>query len=195
MQKKKIFSKKNLFLLLSLCSALLILIVFIFELKIVTREPIGAWSEDSRADCAVVLTGGQGRLREGFDLLERKQVKKLIISGVNQSSDLRDIMPMWNFYVNLKEEDIVLDKVSTTTYGNALQTKIIVEALKCRDLILVTSQLHMSRAYRTFRGQFSEDFIILKHATPNSRWESERQAIGIEVLKSFFYYLFAYSFV
>lgn len=190
--KKVFFSKKFCIAFFVFNAFLFLLSSFLYEYRKITSEPVSSWTQDSRADCAVVLTGGQGRLREGFDLLERGQVQKLIISGVNQNSDLRDIMPMWNFYPNLREEDIVLDKVPTTTYGNAVQTKIITEALKCRDLVLVTSQLHMSRSYRTFRGQFPEDFTILKHATTNSRWESETEALFAEIFKSFFYFLFAY---
>lgn len=190
--RQNLISKRILIGFLLACTFIFLISAFLYEYKKIKRETVTSWTQNSRADCAVVLTGGQGRLREGFDLLERRQVRKLIISGVNQNADLREIMPMWNFYPHLNEVDVVLDKVSTTTYGNAVQTKIISEALKCRDLILVTSQLHMSRAYRSFRRQFSEDFALIKHATVNSRWESESEAEYIEIFKSFFYSLFAY---
>jgi len=49
--------------------------VFRREKSLVRKEPVTAWAEDHRADCAVVLTGGPGRVREGFDLLAQRQVQ------------------------------------------------------------------------------------------------------------------------
>src|SRR5882672_1590713 len=102
--------------------------LFSREIGLIEREPISAWVEDHKADCAVVLTGGPGRIREGFDLLAQGQVRKLIISGVHPRSTLREIFPQWPFYGGLHEDDVVLEKRSTTTYGNAQQSLPLVEA-------------------------------------------------------------------
>src|SRR5688572_9401257 len=80
--------------------------------------PATAWTHDVSGDCAVVLTGAAGRVREGFDLLAQKAVKKLIISGVNPKAQLREIFPERPFYPAVAESDIVLERRSTTTYGN-----------------------------------------------------------------------------
>ncbi len=144
------------------------------------------------ADCAIVLTGGSGRVREGFDLLSRKQVKKLIVSGVNEKSQLREIMPQLFLYGDIQEKDIILDRRSLTTYGNAQQTLPFVEALRCRDVMLVTSHLHMYRAYKTFQGAYPSSIEIVKHAVPAAANESGPLDIGTEVLKSMFYAVWAY---
>lgn len=155
-------------------------------------ESPSSWVIEPKADCAVVLTGGQGRVREGFDLLAHKAIKKLVISGVNPNVSLREIMPLWPFYGELHEEDVVLDRRSGTTYGNAQQTLPIVEALRCRDIILVTSQIHMSRAYLTFKASYPERINILKHSILASRGELGVWEVSTEVLKSLFYSLWAY---
>jgi uncharacterized SAM-binding protein YcdF (DUF218 family) len=158
----------------------------------VTSEPISSWAKDASADCAVVLTGGSNRVREGFDLLSRGQVKKLIISGVYSNAQMREIMPLWPFYGALQEKDVVLDRRSSTTYGNAQQTVPLVEALGCRDIVLVTSNLHMYRAYQTFRAAYPKDFPIVPHAVYSGRGENRLYDISTEVLKSLFYSLWAY---
>lgn len=167
---------------------------FFQHMKLVRSEPITVWSTNTTADCAVVLTGGAGRLREGFDLLSQKQIKKLIVSGVNASSSLSDIFPLWVFYPEIKEEDIFLERRSETTYGNAQQSLPLVEALNCHDVILVTSNLHMYRAFRTFRNIFPPQIELVKQALPTAhRVHLSFWDVVIESFKSMFYALWAYG--
>ncbi|GIL17873.1 MAG: hypothetical protein BroJett040_16240 [Oligoflexia bacterium] len=167
-------------------------ILVISEYRLVVGERISSWEEDPLADCGVVLTGGPGRIREGFALLSRKQIKKLIISGVHPDARLREIMPQLPYYGDISEKDVILERHSATTYGNAQQSLSIVEALKCRDLVIVTSQIHMSRAYRTFQGAFESRIPLYKHAINSGRSESDIQYVWFEVFKSIFYSLWAY---
>ena len=106
-----------------------ILYRFYDEYEKVQSETVQSWMKSTTADCAVVLTGGAGRVREGFDLLANQNVKKLIIAGVYSNAKLREIMPVWSLYGDLSENDVVLDRRSETTYGNAQQSLPIVEAL------------------------------------------------------------------
>ena len=174
------------------------LLVFTYQfsqhLSYVQSEPITVWSVPVTADCAVVLTGGLGRIREGFDLLSQKQIKKLIVSGVNANSSLSEIFPLWVYYPEIKEEDIFLERRSETTYGNAQQSLPLVEALNCRDVVLITSNLHMYRAYRTFRSVFPTQIELIKQSLPTARrahltfWDSV-----LESMKSLFYSYWAYG--
>lgn len=162
------------------------------EMGFIEHEPITAWSEDHKADCAVVLTGGPGRIREGFDLLAQGQVKKLIISGVHPKATLREIFPQWPFYGNLREEDVVLERRSATTYGNAQQSLPLVEAMHCRSLVLITSHLHMRRAFRTFRQVYPPEVLILARSVSSGFIPPRVWDLSIETLKSFFYSTWAY---
>lgn len=158
----------------------------------VRSEPISSWTEDHDGDCAVVLTGGPGRVREGIDLLIRGQVKKLIISGVHPQSSLYEIFPEWPFYFSLNTENVILERHSTTTYGNAVQSLMLAEALQCHNLILVTSQPHMYRAYRSFRVTFPSEYNIVKHAIPHGSSQTDVEEFAVEAVKSVFYSLWAY---
>ncbi len=167
-------------------------VVFLREYQKVAAQPVNSWSEDVTADCAVVLTGGSNRVREGLDLLSRGQVRKLIISGVFANAQLREIFPLWTFYGNVHEKDVVLDRRSNTTYGNAQQTLPIVEALGCRDVALVTSNVHMYRAIRTFQATYPPNLTITRFAVHPGRAESTLVEVSTEVLKSLFYSLWAF---
>jgi uncharacterized SAM-binding protein YcdF (DUF218 family) len=166
-------------------------VLTILETQKIKKESLNSWSSDDTADCAIVLTGGAGRIREGIALLSQKRIKKLIISGVHQDSELRDIFPQWPLFGELSEKDVILERRSGTTYGNAQQTLDIVEALRCRDVLLITSQLHMARAYKTFVASYPPSITILKHTIVSSHNESQWNEILIEALKSIFYSLWA----
>lgn len=154
---------------------------------------IGAWKEDHRADCAVVLTGGMGRVRDGVDLLAQKQISKLILAGVYTSSKFEEIFPIWPYYGSVSKKDVILERRSQTTYGNAQQALSLVEALRCRDIVLITSNLHMPRAYRTFRAVFPESIPIYQRSVPTGpRAGASYGDLFFETLKSTFYSLWAY---
>lgn len=162
------------------------------ERALIAAEPVSAWIQDHHADCAVVLTGGPGRVREGFDLLAQGQARKLIISGVHPRATLREIFPQWPFYGRLRPEDVVLERRSTTTFGNAVQSLPLVEALRCRSVVLVTSQLHMRRAYRTFRRIFPSEYAIITRAVSSGAVPPRSTDLGVETLKALFYSLWVY---
>ncbi|MBC7465181.1 MAG: YdcF family protein [Bdellovibrio sp.] len=122
-----------------------------------------------QADCGVVLTGSPGRVREAFEILAQKKIKKLIVSGVFKEALMNEIFPHLSFYPEISDQDIYLEKKSATTYGNAIQSLALVEALKCRDIVLITSQIHMYRANRIFNHIFPTTIKITKLAVPNRK--------------------------
>lgn len=162
------------------------------HIKLILSEPASSWLENHSADCAVVLTGGAYRVQEGFDLLSQKQVKKLIISGVNPKASLREIFPQWPYYGSLNEADVVLEKQSMTTYGNAQQSLQLIEALNCRNIVLVTSRLHMYRSFKTFRAILPENIQIYKRAVVSGHYEPLLIDTVVEGLKSVFYSMWTY---
>ena len=89
--------------------------------RIISNYPVTAWTDDHKADCGVVLTGGPNRVMDAIEQLYQRNVKKIIISGVYPGSELRDIFPQKPFYGDLDSDDIILEKRSLTTYGNAQQ--------------------------------------------------------------------------
>ena len=165
---------------------------FLLELRRVSVQNITAWDEDYKADCAVVLTGGAGRVREGFDLLSRGSIRKLIISGVHSKVGLRDIFPQWPFYGKLNKEDVILEKVSRTTYGNAKESWKWVDKLQCKDILLITSHLHIYRARRVFEKLFPVGYPMHTVAVATQSSRVSLDSYITEAFKSLFYSLLAY---
>lgn len=158
----------------------------------IEQEVISPWELNPPTECAVVLTGGAGRVREGLSLYSRGMIKKLIISGVHHNVELKDLIPPWMLSGDIDEKDVILERRSMTTYGNAQQTLTMVEALHCKELVIITSQLHMPRAYRTFKGSFPANFPLRKHTLPSGKGESSFWDLSLEVVKNIFYALWAY---
>ena len=170
------------------------LLAFAFEreMRIIRAQTVSSWNEDVQADCAVVLTGGLNRVREGIDLLSRHSVQKLIISGVNPLADFKSIFPLWPYYGILADEDVILERRSLTTFGNAIQTLPLVEALRCREIVLVTGRAHMRRALKTFRAEFPPGYSIIPRAVSSGSLEQSRGEVAMEAAKSLFYATWAY---
>lgn len=164
--------------------------VLFLHTKKIKSEPINVWTQIGEADCAVVLTGAPGRVREGFEILQQKRIKKLILSGVYKEATYNEVFPYWPYYNEINPDDVILEKRSQTTFGNAHQSLVLVESLKCQDVFLITSQLHMARAYSVFRDIFPNTIEIKKITLANSRSEQSIFNFVLELVKSVFYTVF-----
>lgn len=141
-------------------------------------------------DCGVVLTGGPGRIREALEVLAQKKIKKLVISGVYKDTQLIEIFPSLPFYPEINPNDIVLEKRSESTFGNAVQSLAVVQSLQCRNVLLITSQMHMHRAFKIFKTIYPEHIQIKKYPVYHLKKERNEIDLIIETFKSVFYIVF-----
>lgn len=182
--------KKISIIVLSFCA--LYSLWFGFESSRVLGYQQSSWTESQRADCAIVLTGSSGRVAEGFSLISQKRVRKLIISGVHPLAQLHEIFPHMAFYGDINPDDIILEKFSKTTFGNAQQSSAIISALRCSDSILITSDIHMYRSLKTFKASLPENYPIYARTIPSASRQDPLFSLILEVLKSQFYRIWAY---
>jgi hypothetical protein len=119
-------------------------------------------------------------------------VGRLIVSGVHPSVRLNEIAPFLPFYGPIEPNRIVLERRSQTTFGNARQSRALVESLGCRRVVLITSQVHMPRAEKMFRSELPvETELVLRPVAPS--WaESDWTDLGLEALKTTFYGVWAF---
>ncbi len=174
---------------------LTILALFGFEAyQITTDHPVYASEGDldqlTEMDCGVVLTGGPGRIREAFEIMGQKKIKKLIISGVYKEAQLSEIFPPLPFYPEINVADVILEKRSESTFGNAVQSLAVVQTLQCKNILLITSQLHMHRAYKIFKTIYPANFPIKKFYVSHLRKDPSEMDLVIETIKSVFYIVF-----
>lgn len=125
-------------------------------------EAAEAQSAPGRVDAVVVLTGGKGRVEEGLRLLRAGVTDTLILSGVNGAATV-DSIYMGRVDKALGER-IILEKVSKSTYENAVETRRIVEIKGVKSVLLITSWYHLKRAENIFRAVMPKAVSITARA-------------------------------
>lgn len=186
--KTQLGNKKNLIIIFTFV-VLLVVFVVSYQVDQILQEPMNLWENNlPSSKCGIVLTGAPGRVRDAFEYLAQKKIKKLIVSGVYKESKLHEVFPYLPFYPEINPDDIVLEKKSETTYGNAQQCLALVQDLNCDSVVLITSQIHMRRAYRIFNRTFPKNIEIKKLSLPNSRSEKSLTDLCLEAVKSIFYF-------
>lgn len=139
------------------------------------------------SDCGVVLTGSPGRVKEAFEVLLSGKINRLIVSGVYKDAQLKELFPGLASHPEINPENIILEKISATTKQNAEQSLQLTQSLKCQNILLMTSHLHMYRAERVFRAIFPEGTDIRTYPIVNPNKEGSELDIFWETIKSLFY--------
>ena len=98
--------------------------------------------DNSYIEGIAVLTGGKGRIAEGIKVSKKNPKSFLLISGVDKSVNIEEIIPK-DF---LKEKRVFIDKKSETTLDNA--NAIIKWSYKnnIKNILIITSDYHMPRS-------------------------------------------------
>ena len=102
---------------------------------------------DEQTDAIVVLTGSPGRLERGFALLDQGRARALLISGVPADARPQDYAARYGVDVALFPSKIALGQDSVDTRTNAEEVARWLQRRRYRSIRLVTSDLHMHRAY------------------------------------------------
>lgn len=110
-------------------------------------------------DGVVVLTGGEGRVSTGFQLVEKGLAKKLFITGVNKSVTLKHLKDKQHVSPDAIV-DVVLGYAAGNTRGNAQEATDWVKANNIQSIRLVTADYHMRRSVREFRAALPGLHII-----------------------------------
>lgn len=151
-------------------------------------------AKDQRAThVIVVLTGGSGRLQEGFELLMRNKAEKLFISGVYRGLDVAELLKIGRQIPKEVECCVVLGYDADDTAGNARETAAWMTQEGFRSLRLVTANYHMRRSLLEFRHALPNTLIIPNPIFPETfkqdgwwRWPGTTSLIATEYTKFLF---------
>lgn len=95
----------------------------------------------------VALTGGAGiRIAAGIDLIETADATRLLISGVNESTSIDDLVNLSGGDLDTYNCCVDIGRKARSTVQNADETAEWVAANKFETIIVVTSDFHMPRA-------------------------------------------------
>ena len=95
---------------------------------------------DTKTDGVIVLTGGEGRIAQGLEVLRRHQAQRLLVSGVDS-----EVKPQ-EFIVKYQDEAGLMGYESVDTRSNATEAANWIAANRLESVRLVTSDWHMRRA-------------------------------------------------
>lgn len=123
------------------------------------------------SDGIVALTGGADRIADAVELLAAGQARRLLISGVNQSTTRSEIARLTPSLGELLGCCVDLDHAALNTAGNAAETARWARAHGLTSLIVVTSDYHMPRALAEMRRALP-DARLTPHVVPTSRLKS-----------------------
>lgn len=103
------------------------------------------------ADAIFVLTGGEGRIQEGFRAWSGGAAKELYILGAGRRVPLSRIVPEASRLPAEALSRVHVEGWSENTLENAFSAKSAVGEGKYSSVILVTSDYHVPRAVLAFR--------------------------------------------
>lgn len=103
------------------------------------------------ADAIFVLTGGEGRIQEGYRAWSGGAARELYILGAGHRVPITRIVPEGSRISPEAISHVHVEGWSENTLENAFSAKSAVAEGKYSSVILVTSDYHVPRAYLAFR--------------------------------------------
>jgi len=112
------------------------------------------------ADAIFVLTGGEGRIQEGFRAWASGAARELYILGAGRRVPITRIVPEASRFPAEALSRVHVEGWSENTMENAFSAKSAVGEGKYSSVILVTSDYHIPRAVLVFRKVLSPDVAL-----------------------------------
>ena len=112
------------------------------------------------ADAIFVLTGGEGRIQEGYRAWSNGAARELYILGAGRRVHVTRIVPEGSRIPAEALSRVHVEGWSENTLENAFSAKSAVAEGKYTSVILVTSDYHVPRAYLAFRKVLPPDVSL-----------------------------------
>ena len=135
--------------------------------------PVFVWSiartssEPDSADAIVALTGGEGRLTAGLQLLDRDKGARLLISGVHIDTTREQLFAAVGQLPLRAACCVDLGRSAENTIGNAHETARWVHRRGYNSLIVVTASYHMPRSLMELHAVLPETKLIAYPVFPD----------------------------
>lgn len=119
-------------------------------------------------DAIVVLTGGQGRISRGLDLMKGNAAKRMLISGVERSVRPHELAARYGVDDKLFTCCITLGREAIDTRSNGIETARWLDRRGYDTVRLITSDWHMRRAAFELEQSLPADIIVFHDAVPTN---------------------------
>jgi len=113
-----------------------------------------------KTDAIIVLTGGTLRLETGFALLAQHSADKLLVSGVDKSVPIEEVLRVTGITRDDLACCVTLGYMAEDTGSNASESAAWVRNNRIKSVRLVTSGYHMPRSLLEFRAALPDVEIV-----------------------------------
>lgn len=151
--------------------------------------PVFVWSlprasaDPGYADGIVALTGGEGRLLAGIELLDQGKGERLLISGVHEGTSRVELFAAVGQLSARSSCCIDLGRSAADTIGNAEETASWVGRHRYRSIIVVTASYHMPRSMMELRAVLPGTQLVPYPVFPDqvrlSEWWGDPETTGV----------------
>lgn len=124
--------------------------------------------EDNTTDAIVVPTGGAGRIGRGLALLQARQAKRMLVTGVGPGVRPADLARATHAPARLFACCVDLGGDAVDTRSNAEETAQWVRVHRYRSVRLVTSDWHLPRATMELRASLGGGVVVLGDGVPGA---------------------------
>ncbi|EJF78517.1 hypothetical protein MCO_00701 [Bartonella sp. DB5-6] len=104
-----------------------------------------------KADAIIVLTGGENRIEAGLKLLQKGLGSRLLISGVNTTTNLQRLKHNTYIIPQLFNCCVDIGHKATNTKGNAEESAAWIKKNNYQTVYIVTHDYHMWRSLRELK--------------------------------------------
>ena len=125
---------------------------------------LGRPADGRKADAAVVLTGGAGRLEHGVDVVRDGKVRRLLISGTDPAVTKDDLIARIPRSGRVLRCCVDLDSTSVDTRSNAEEAGRWLDRHRYKSFRLITSDWHMRRARYEFGRVLGDKYEVVPDA-------------------------------
>lgn len=142
-----------------------------------------------KADAIIVLTGGEKRVAAGLELLVKGKGERLLISGVNPSTNSHTLIRVTHADPKLFDCCVDLGHDATNTIGNAEESTNWIKQKHYRSVYIVTNDYHMPRSLRELERLLPNTTFIaypISDGNEDQSWVrqfNQLRLIGTEYIK------------
>ncbi|WP_273790525.1 MULTISPECIES: YdcF family protein [unclassified Bartonella] len=135
-----------------------------------------------KADAIIVLTGGENRIETGLNLLQRGLGSRLLISGVNTTTNLKSLMHNMHITRRLISCCIDIGHQAINTRGNAKESADWIKKHHYKTLYIVTHDYHVWRSMRELKYLMPDIHFIAYPVKKNNAESAIQQINQIRIL-------------
>ncbi len=123
--------------------------------------------DGGKTDGVVVLTGGEGRIDRGLEVLEKGWAKRMLVAGVDREVRPNEFQAQYRVPGRLMRCCITLGFESVDTHSNAREAARWIARNRIGSVRLVTTDWHMPRAAYELARMAPAQVTMIRDAVPS----------------------------